>query len=641
MFIKNKSNYDLDYKGINTIRGLAIDMIDNASSGHPGICLGAASIIYTLYKRHMNISLENLDYYNRDRFVFSAGHGAPLLYSILYLLDILTIDDLKKLRCINSKTPGHPEYLKTPLVDSSTGPLGQGIGNAVGMAISSKHLNKITNGLINYYTYVLCGDGELEEGITYEALTLAGTLKLNNLIVLVDYNDTTLDNKLNISSCENLVKRFESINFNVIETNDDPSNIDEAIINAKNSDLPSVIIVKTIIGAYSKNEGKNIVHGKILDEEDILNVKEKLGLHKTPFIINQDVKNNFYDFVFKRGKENYKIWLKKYEKSVYKDLIDKLINKDNTFDLNNINIEYNEKSLRDLSSDILNYISNDFPLLIGGSADLSSSCKTNLDKYGSFNESYINKNIYFGIREHAMGSIINGIALTGLRPFGSTFLSFSDYLRPSIRMSAMMNLPVLYIFTHDSFTVGEDGPTHHPIEQIPSLELIPNLKIYRPFDLNELIGCYIEIFKNNKPSCLILPRDNKKISSETKTNGVYEGIYTVRDTNMDNYINLIGNGEELGIILEVSDALKEIGIYSKVLSVPCFKNIKKKDIDNLNKEKTIAITFTSPDYFYNITRDVIGMDRFSLSGKKDELLDYFSYTKEKLVNKILKILNKE
>lgn len=636
---KNKNNYELDYKGVNIIRGLSIDMINNANSGHPGMCLGAASIIYTLFKRHMNISLDNLDFYNRDRFVLSAGHGVPLLYSILYMLDLLTLDDLKKLRKIGSKTPGHPEYLKTPLVEVSTGPLGQGVGNAVGMALTSKYLSKETNNLVDYYTYVLCGDGELLEGITYEALSLAGTLKLNNLILLVDNNHVTLDNDLEVSSCENLKKRFESINFSYQEIDDDVVSIDNAITNAKNSNLPSVIVVKTKIGAYSKLEGKNIVHGKPLDEDDILSIKEKLNLHQTPFTINQDVKNDFLETVSKRGQDVYKKWIKKYEKSSYL-ILDKIINKENTYDITSINVEYENKSLRDLSGSILNIIADNFPLLIGGSADLSSSCKTNLVNEGIFSPNSANRNIYFGIREHAMASIINGIALCGLRPYASTFLTFSDYMRPSIRMSAMMNLPVLYIFTHDSITVGEDGPTHHPIEQLPSLELIPNLKIYRPFDLNELIGSYIEIFKDNKPSALILPRDNKNISKETLINKVESGMYIVRQEESEDYINLISNGEELGLVLEVSKNLKEIGIDNRVYSVPCFKNIKLKDKEELKKKKTIAITFAYPNYFYGLADEVIGIDKFSLSGNKEELLNYFKFTHQELVSKILEILNK-
>lgn len=642
MFNKNKIDYEIDLKGINNLRGLAIDMIHEANSGHPGICLGAAGIVYTLFKRHMNIDLDNLDYINRDRFIFSAGHGVPLFYSVLYMLDLLTLDDLKSLRKINSKTPGHPEYKRTPLVEMSTGPLGQGVGTSVGVTLGSMFLSQKTNGLIDYYTYVLCGDGELEEGVTYEALSLAGNLKLNKLIVLYDSNNVTLDNELKASSSEDIKKRFESINFNVIESSNDPKSIDEAITNAKNSNLPSIIIFKTIIGEYSKNAGKNIVHGKPLEEDDILSIKEQLNLYPTPFTISQEVKDDFYETVLERSKIISKEWNKRLNKISDRTLIDKLINQENTFDLVNLDIDFENKSLRDLSGVILNQVANAFDLVIGGSADLSSSCKTNLVNEEIFSkDNYSGRNIYFGIREHAMGSILNGLALVGLRPFGSTFLTFSDYVRPSIRMSALMNLPVLYIFTHDSITVGEDGPTHHAIEQLYSLELIPNLKVYRPFDLNELIGCYKEILSSKAPSVLVLPRDNKKISNKTRATGVSEGVYTIIENETDNYVSLISHGEELGIVLEVSNNLRELGIDTKVYSIPCKKNIKKETLDVLKKENLIAITLGIPDYFYNMTDKIIGIDKFSLSGSKEELLDYFGFTPSKLESKILELINKE
>ena len=640
MFNIFKNNYELDNIGVNNVRGLTIDMINEANSGHPGICLGAASIIYTLYKRHMNIYLDDLDYVNRDRFIMSAGHGAPLLYSILYILDLLSLDDLKKLRQINSKTPGHPEYGVTPLVEMTTGPLGQGVASSVGIAMGESHLNKVTNGVIDYYTYVLCGDGELEEGVTYEALSLAGKLKLNKLILLYDYNQTTLDNKLNMTSVEDVRKRFESINFNVLESSDQVNAIDQAINMAKSSNLPSVIIVKTIIGKYSKNEGLNIVHGKPLDSSDIESIKQKLDLYNTSFTFNSSVKEDFKKQVLERGKKYYKEFIKRYNKLKNKEIIDKIINKEITYDLSNLNIEYNGESLRDLSGKILNIIANDFKLLIGGSADLSSSCKTNLVNELIFNEDYLGRNIYFGIREHAMASILNGLALLGLRPFGSTFLTFSDYMKPAIRMSSIMNLPVIYILTHDSVTVGEDGMTHEPIEQLLSLEVMPNLKVYRPYDLNELIGCYKDILLNKNPSVLVLPRDNKEISEYTKTSGVSNGIYVVKDTEAKEYVNLITNGEELGLLLKVASNLDSIGINTKVLSVPCMKNIKESDKEKLLKEKTIAITLGVPNYFYNLTNEVIGINTYGVSGKKEDVLKHFGFTEETLQSKIMDILNK-
>ena len=638
---EENKNYELDSKGVNNLRGLALDMIASAGSGHGGIILSAAPIIYTLYKYHMNIDINNLEYINRDKFILSAGHSIPLLYGIDYFLDLLNLDDLKNLRKINSKTPGHPELGVTPLVEFTAGALGQGVGSAVGSAIASKYLGAKTKNLINDYTYVLCGDGELEEGITYESLAIAGTLKLNNLIVLVDCNNVTLDSNLNTSSCENLKMRFEAINFNVIETDDSVKNINESLENAKKSDRPTVIFVKTIMGLYSKYEGTNKAHGMVPDTEDLLNIKEKLGLHEASFTVNSEVTSEFKREVIERSNKNLEEFNNKYQELEDKSLVDKLINHEITYTLNDLDTFTEGKSLREYSGDLLNKIASNFLLLIGGSCDLSSSCKTKLNDLGDFNSNnYIGRNIYFGIREHASGAIINGMALSGLRPFVSTFLVFSDYMRTSIRESAIMNLPVLYIFTHDSITVGPDGPLHQAIEQLPSLELIPNLKVYRPYDLNELIGSYIEILKNNNPACLILPRDSRDISAFTKSNEVVNGIYEVMKNDTDDYINLISNGEELGITLKVSKNLKEMGIDNKVFSIPCKKNITTDIKTLLNNKRTIAITLAHPAYFYDITGEVIGINTFGKSGFKEELLEHFGFTEELLTTQILELLKK-
>ena len=640
MFIigKEEKNYEIDEKGVNNLRGIALDMIVNAGSGHGGIILSSAPIIYTLFKYHLNMDIKNLDFLNRDRFILSAGHGVPLIYGINYFLDLLKLDDLKELRKINSKTPGHPE-LGNALAEFTGGYLGQGIGIAVGMALAERYINKKTENVINYHTYVLCGDGELEEGITYEALTIAGTLNLSNLVVLVDLNDVTLDANLNVSSKEDLIKRFESINFNILESDSSVKSINESLENAKKSNKPSVIFIKTKIGLYSKYEGTNKAHGMVPDLEELQNIKEKLGIMDSMFTVNAEIVQEFKDEIEKRSQSLIDKFKIDYEKLNDKRFIDLLKNKNNTFTFDDLNIEYNDKSLRDLSGELLNIVAKNFDLLIGGSADLSSSCKTILKNDEIFsNENYLGRNIYFGIREHASGSIINGMALSGLRPFTSTFLAFSDYMKPAIRESAIMNLPVIYIFTHDSITVGCDGPLHQPIEQIASLELIPNLKIYRPFDLNELIGCYKEIFEKKDPACLILPRDCHEISKNTKANGVELGIYEVISNETDNYINLIASGEELGLVLKVSKSLKEYGIDNKVFSMPCKKNINIKDVD-FNNMKTIAITFGSPDNYYFLTKDVIGLNRFGKSGSSIEVLGEFGFTEEQIVKKIIDIIN--
>ena len=644
-----KEDFKNDYKVINNLRCLSLDMIDNAKSGHPGICLGAAPLLYTLFSRHLSFNRKEVDWYNRDRFVLSAGHGAPLLYAMLYMLDLLSLDDLKDLRKLGSITPGHPE-ISTPGVDMATGPLGQGIASAVGMAIAERYLNAtVNNKLINHYTYVLCGDGDLMEGVSYEALSLASKLHLNKLIILYDYNNVTLDGKLSDSNEEDVVTRFKALNFNVLIVNDGENilEIDKAITKAKQSTMPSIIIVKTVIGKHSVNEGTNIVHGKPLSKEDISSIKNKLDIYDTPFTVSMDAINYLCDFIDKRMYLVYKDWVRKFSnlKEKEQDNLKKILNNKNTYSLKDIDVEYEGKALRDISGSILNTISEEFPLLIGGSADLSSSCKTYLKNGGVFDASnYKGRNISFGIREHAMGAIMNGMALSGLRPFGSTFLVFSDYLRPAIRMSALMNLPVIYIFTHDSITVGEDGKTHQPIEQLASLELIPNLYIYRPFDVNELIASYKDILKHDRPSVLVLPRDNKEVSELTKANKVEKGAYILKKEDTDDFITLIANGEELGLVIKLSENLSSLGIDTRIVSVPCYQNfmdkVEEEEINSIIPEDrlSIAITFGVSDYYYRFTRNVIGLNSFGESANKDDLLEHFGFTVPELEEKVLEII---
>lgn len=645
MLGRKKEDYKNDYRVVNNLRCLSLDMIDNANSGHPGICLGAATIMYTLFSRHLSFNRKDVTWYNRDRFVMSAGHGAPLLYATLYMLDILSLDDLKNLRQLDSNTPGHPE-ITTRGVDMATGPLGQGIASSVGMAIAERYLNSTYHkNLINHYTYVLCGDGDLMEGVSYEALALASKLKLNKLIILYDSNNITLDGKLETSSEEDIITRFSALNFNILYVNNGDSieEIDKAINKAKTSPMPTIIIIKTIIGKHSVNEGNNIVHGKPLTKEDISNIKNKLDIYDTPFTVSVDAINYFQDLVDKRMYLIYKDWKRRYSnlKETEQKKLDCIFNGDNTYSLKDIDVEYQDKSLRDISGNILNKISEDFDLLIGGSADLSSSCKTNLVNSDIFSSNnYKGRNIYFGVREHAMGAITNGMALSNLRPFASTFLVFSDYLRPSIRMSAIMNLPVIYIFTHDSFTVGEDGMTHEPIEQLASLELIPNLYIYRPYDVNELIASYKDILANKRPSVLVLPRDNKEISELTKSNKVEKGAYILKPETTDDYVTLIANGEELGLVIKLSESLASLGIDTRIVSIPCYQNfIDDYDKSIIPRDKlSIGITFGVSDYYYRFTNHVIGLNRFGKSANKEDLLNDFGYTIPKLEEKVLNII---
>ncbi len=643
IFKKEKEENKEDYRVINNMRALALDAINKANSGHPGICLGAAPILYTLYAKHLSVDLDNPKWYNRDRFVLSAGHGAPLFYSMLYMLGIIGMEDMKELRQLGSITPGHPE-ITTPFVDMATGPLGQGIASAVGMAIAERYLNSAYNkSLINHYTYVLCGDGDLEEGVSYESLALASRLKLNKLIILYDSNDITLDGKLSLSSSEDIITRFKSLNFNILVVNGESVNeIDEAITRCYDSEMPSIIICKTVIGKFSSLEGTSAVHGKPLNEEEISKIKEKLEVINSPFTVSGDAMNYFRDTIKLRMHYILREWTRKYEnlKAEEKEKYDKLFNLENTYDLGNLKFEYEDLSLRDISGNILNAIADDFPLLIGGSADLSSSCKTSLKNTTNFDENnYKGRNINFGIREHAMGSILNGMALLGLRPFGSTFLVFSDYLRPAIRMSALMDLPVIYVFTHDSITVGEDGATHEPIEQLASLELIPNLYVYRPYDVNELLSCYRDILANKHPSVLVLPRDNKGISELTKNNKIENGAYILKKEETKDFVTLIANGEELGLTMQVSDNLNALNIDTRIISMPCMKNFGTQDSRSIiPKTKVFAITYGVKNYYYKFTDKVIGMINFGISAKKEDVLNHFGYNADLITEKVREFL---
>ena len=642
LFKSNTVDYKNDYKVISHLRCLSIDMIDNVGSGHPGICLGAAPILYTLYSKHLSFDRNNPNWYNRDRFILSAGHGVPLFYSLLYMLGALTLDDIKNLRQKGSITPGHPELI-TPFVDMATGPLGQGIAGGVGMAIAERYLNATySKDLINHYTYVLCGDGDLEEGISYEAMALASRLKLNKLIILYDSNGITLDGKLSLSSEEDVITRFKALNFNILVVNgENVYEIDEAITTAKDSSMPSIIICKTIIGRYSKNAGSNTVHGKPLDKDDIKCIKEELDVYESPFTVSNDACEYLKNTIDHRMYLVLRDWERKYSylKETEKEKMDKLFNLDSTYNIGNLDFKYENLSLRDISGNILNSISKEFPILVGGSADLSSSCKTYLKDEKVFDyTNYSGRNINFGIREHAMGAIINGMALSGIRSFGSTFLVFSDYLRGAIRMSAIMKLPVIYIFTHDSITVGEDGVTHEPVEQLASLELIPNLYVYRPYDVNELLASYRDILKNQRPSVLVLPRDNKAISELTKNNKIENGAYIVKHEITRDYITLLANGEELGLIIKASEILNAEGIDTRIVSIPCMKNYSKGELEIIPDKKVIAVTYGIKDYYYRFTKNVIGLSEFGFSAKKKDILEHFGFTEEKIVNRIKEIM---
>ena len=508
---------------IANIKSLGIDMIKRAGSGHPGIVLGAAPIIATLYKDHLVINPDNPNWLNRDRFIMSAGHGSALLYSTLFMSGYnLSLDDLQNFRGLNSKTPGHPEYGITPGVDCSTGPLGQGFANAVGMAIAEKKL-KAMNSIFNYRVYCLCGDGDMMEGISHEAASLAGTLRLNNLIVIYDSNHVSLDGSTDLTFSENVVDRFISYDWNVefVKNGDDTKSINKAIDRAKKATRPTIIVVNTVIGSGSLLEGSNEVHGKILTDDDIEQLKRKLDISTQPFFVDDDALSVMKKQISDRSLEKYNRWTKEFNNLLSVDTeLNKFVSNQEKINLLNYDFKFSNdlnEGTRITNQKVMNYIGNNLMSFIGGSADLSSSTKTYLTDGGVFSSSnYKGKNIYFGVREHAMGAIANGLALSGFRPFVSTFLVFADYLKPAMRMSALMNLPVSYIFSHDSITVGQDGPTHQPIEQLTMLRTIPNFDVYRPCDAKELVGSWNTILNKNNPNALILTRGNVPLLQNSK-----------------------------------------------------------------------------------------------------------------------------
>ena len=640
-------------KIVDNIRVLALDMITNAKSGHPGICLGAAPIIYTIYARHMNIDPKNPNFFNRDRFIMSSGHGSALLYSTLYMSGYdLDLEDLKSFRKLDSKTPGHPEYKITPGVDMTTGPLGQGIASSVGIAIAERYLNayfnKYSKDLINHYTYILCEDGDLQEGVSYEALSLAGLYKLNKLIVLYDSNDMTLDGNKTLSSNEDTLKRFESIGWNYLKVNngEDIEEINTAINTAKNSDKPTIIEVKTKIGMYSSLENSNKAHGTPLSEEEIINIKEKLDLRPIPFSISAQAKEDMEEIINSRNKNISDKFYNKLDDEV-KEKIDFLENDNKEIKINELDFnidEVKDLSLREISGLILNNIVKNNDFIIGGSSDVFIPTKTYIKDESDFNkDNYLGKNIYLGVREHTMESICNGIALHGLIPYCSTFLSFSDYLKPAMRLSAMMNLKVLYIFTHDSISVGQDGPTHQPVEQIVSLYATPNIDVYRPADINELIGSY-KLFKEKKngPFSILVSRNKLPVYKLSNVNNVSKGGYILKDFESNKNLILISSGEDLNITMEVSDELQRRGIDNRVVSIPNINNFINEASEYIDEilpleVKKIVISTNSSTLWYSIVYNnkyILSLDEFGCSAPANEVYKKYGFDKESLINKI-------
>lgn len=646
----------LEEKIIGEIKSLGLDMIEEAGSGHPGIVLGAAPILYTLFLEHLRFAPGHPDFYNRDRFIMSAGHGSSLLYSVLYFAGYdISLDDLKSFRRLNSKTPGHPEYMKTPGVEMTTGLLGQGFATAVGCAIAEKHTASLINNkekVIDYNIYCLCGDGDLMEGVSYEAASLAGSLKLNNLIVLYDSNKVTLDGKTENVFDEDIAARFESMNWNVLFTSDSVEDINNALIKAKSADKPTLIEVITTIGKGSLLAGSNKVHSGPLGEEEISKIKTSLGVRDIPFTISNEAVEEFRNYIKERNKDLTVDFDTKLEtlESDEVSLLNKLMDKDKSIKLTSLDYnkpDDNEELLRISAKKVLNSYATISPLIIGGNADVSSSTKMYLNELSPFSkDNYKGRNINFGVREHAMAAIANGLALAGYRPFVSTFLSFSDYLKPALRLSALMNLPVTYIFTHDSISIGQDGPTHQPVEQLVSLRATPNLEVFRPADSNEVIGSFKTIFENNKPSCLILGRDKIKILETTSISATSKGAYIVHNEERKLDGIIIATGEEVTLALSVMKLLKEKGYDLRVISMPSIERYnlltaeEKEELFPVGAKKFVIEKGSSYSWYSFVYKDsyLFTLDKFGTSGTKEEVDSFYGFTKEEISLKIEALL---
>ena len=650
----------MDNKTISNIKSLGIDMIDQAGSGHPGIVLGAAPLIYTVYARHMNINTVDPTWICRDRFVLSAGHGSAMLYATLYLAGFnISLDDLKNFRRVGYKTPGHPEFGHTPGVDMTTGPLGQGIASAVGMAIGEKILEnkfKLSDGkpLINYNVYALVGDGDLMEGVSYEACSLAGTLNLDNLIVLYDSNNISLDGDISNTFTENVIDRFNAMGWHTekVLNGTNVEDIDKAINRSKKSGKPSLIEVKTIIGNGSVNAGKNIVHGKCLSKEDIRSVKRGLDIKDEPFYVDVNNMNKFRNQIVERSARKYELWARNYREFMNnskEDVIEVFNSFFNPKKIDIINTDFNldkgiKEATRVTNGKIMTTISKNIHNFIGGSADLSSSTNTYLKDMQDIKDNhYFGKNIWFGVREHSMGSILNGLALSGFKPFGSTFLTFSDYMKPAIRLSALMNLPVNYIFTHDSINIGPDGPTHQPIEQLAMLRSTPNLMVFRPADANELIGCWDVMLNSSGPNALVLSRQDVRTLPSTVPEYVKYGAYPVRKERKQLHGIIIATGTEVFTSLLIAEQLyNEIGLDLRVISMPCqelFLMQQERFKNSLipGGIKTIVVEAGSSFGWYRFVineKYLMTIDKFGISGTKGEVENYCDFTFEQIKERI-------
>lgn len=657
-----------DIQCINEIKILALDMINNANSGHPGAVLSQAPILYTLYANYLRVDLENPNWINRDRFVLSSGHASALLYSLLHVCGYdISLNDLRGFRRINSITPGHPEYKLTPGVECSTGPLGQGVSTAVGMALAERYIKSLldaeeekTQKIINYKTYVMCSDGDLMEGVSYEALSFAGAQKLNNLVLLYDDNNMSIDGTLDTTFNENIEKRFDSIGFEVIIVKDGANltQIDKALNKAQKSTKPVIIIFKTILGNGSYNQNTNQVHSGPLSDADLYNLRQTLGITSQPFYVTKDSMIYLHDKIVNRMKPEINAWnenmntVRMSTSENLNNILNMLENNQNIINFDSskyqINVNYNEE-LNISNYKVMNLFANSTNLLLNGSADLFKSVKNVIDNSPFMsNVTPLGRNIRFGVREHAMGAILNGMALSGLKVCGSTFLAFSDYLKPAIRMSALMSLPVTYIFSHDSISIGQDGPTHEPIEQLAMLRTIPNLITYRPADILELMGSWDSILKQNKPTVLVLTKQKVPKIPGTNQAMIQKGAYLVRDCGSTPDAILISSGSDLTNAYIIANKLAVNGINLNVVSIPSLELFLNQDEAYRNKllpENIKRITLEASNSYVlgSLATNIdyaIGLNDFGLSGTSEEVLKEMQFDLDSLLLKVQSLVRK-
>jgi transketolase len=670
---------------IDTIRTLAMDAVAKAKSGHIGTPMGLAPVGYTLWSQFLRIDPDKADWPNRDRFVLSVGHASMLLYSLIHLAGIreidkngtpsgnpaVSLDDIKNFRQLGSKTPGHPEYRHTTGVETTTGPLGAGCGNSVGMAIAERWLaaryNKPNFPIFDHDVYVFCGDGDMMEGVASEAGSLAGHLKLSNLCWIYDSNHVSIEGRTNLAFDEDVGKRFQAYGWNVIHVDDanDCAAVADAIRTFKaTNDKPTMIVVHSIIGYGSSIAGTAKAHGEAMTAEDIAGTKKAYGWPDAQFLVPDGVAERFHDAISSRGKPLREEWeqLLAHYKDAHPDLgkeldalfADKL---PEGWDADIPSFPADEKGMasRDAGGKVLNAIAPKLPWLVGGSADLAPSTKTLIDEGGSFEaDAYGGRNLHFGVREHGMGSIVDGMALSHLRAYGATFLVFSDYMRPPIRLAAIMEIGAIFVFTHDSIGVGEDGPTHQPIEQLVGLRAVPGLNVIRPCDANETAWAWrVAIQNNNEPSALIFSRqalptlDRNKYANAA---GLEKGAYILAEAKGgEPEIILIAAGSEVSLVAQAHEKLAEAGVRSQVVSMPSWHLFEKQDqaykdkVLPANVTKRLAVEMGSEvgwDRYVGLAGRTITMHSFGASAPIAKLQDKFGFTVENIVNTANDMLGK-